>query len=240
MPRRPRLVVPDIPVHIVQRGNDRMACFRQDGDYLVYLALLRQACQKFRCLVHAYCLMTNHVHLLVTPATPRGCADLMHRVANRYAHYFNGRHQRTGTLWDGRYRSCLVESGEYLLACYRYIELNPVRAGLVPHAAAYPWSSHAANTGKRADPLVSPHGELERIGRNHYARLVDEAIGPELLRDIRQATNAGFALASDSFRASIAALTGRRAGPAKSGRPSRQPAEKSEPGSDLFSGGGVS
>jgi putative transposase len=110
MPRQLRLVVPDMPLHIIQRGNDRMACFRQEADYRVYLALLQQASEKFACAVHAYCLMTNHIHLLMTPSTSVACAALMHGLAHRYAYYFNRKHQRSGTMWDGRYRSCLVES----------------------------------------------------------------------------------------------------------------------------------
>lgn len=107
MPRQQRLVVPEVPLHIIQRGNDRMACFRQDRDYLVYLALLQKASENFGCAVHAYCLMTNHIHLLLTPGSSDACAALMHGLAHRYAQYFNREHKRTGTLWDGRYRSCI-------------------------------------------------------------------------------------------------------------------------------------
>ncbi len=243
MPRQPRLVLPDMPVHIVQRGNDRMACFRQEGDYLVYLSLLRQASQKFGCAIHAYCLMTNHIHLLVTPTASEACAALMHGLAHRYAHYFNRRHQRTGTLWEGRFRSCLVESSSYVLACYRYIELNPVRAGIVSYPEGYRWSSYAANSGARIDPLVSPHAEFAALGHSAYTRLTTEVLKPELLDQIREATNGGYALVTESFKATLAVIAGRRIGPGRAGRPAKPVSdkkEKSEPDPDLFSGGGVS
>jgi putative transposase len=232
-----------MPLHIIQRGNDRMACSRQEGDYLVYLALLRQASEKFACAVHAYCLMTNHIHLLVTPGSSDGCAALMHGLAHRYAHYFNRKHQRTGTLWDGRYRSCLVESSSYVLACYRYIELNPVRAGMVSHPQAYQWSSYAANSGARTDQLLSPHAEFAAIGSAAYVSLIKEAVEPALLVQIREATNGGYPLATEPFKSELGAVTGRRIGPGRAGRPVKAAAErksKSEPDPDLFSGGGVS
>jgi putative transposase len=210
MPRQPRLVVPDVPLHIIQRGNDRMACFRQERDYLVYLALLLQVSEKFECTVHTYCLMTNHVHLLLTPGSPDGCSRLMHTLAHRYAQYFNREHKRTGTLWDGRYRSCLVQSSSYVLACYRYIELNPVRAGMVSHPNAYPWSSHAANSGVRTDPLVSPHPEFIALAPGAYFDLIATAVEPALLLQIRDATNSGYPLATASFKSALGTITGRK------------------------------
>jgi putative transposase len=167
MPRQPRLILSDLPIHVIQRGNNRLTCFQGETDYLV-VALLLHGSRKFACAMHAYCLMSNHVHLLMTPSTPEGCGAFMHAVSQRYAHYYNRRYQRTGTLWEGRFRSCVVESSRYLLACYRYIELNPVRAGLVSEARKYRWSSHLANMSACTDPLVTAHAEFLALDRATY------------------------------------------------------------------------
>jgi putative transposase len=236
MPRKPRLIVPEWPVHIIQRGNDRMTCFREEGDYLVYLALLRQISKKTGCEVHAYCLMSNHIHLLVTPQGPDACSGLMKELAQRYSYYFNHKHRRTGPLWEGRFRSCVIESSRYAVACYRYIELNPVRAGIVSHPAAYPWSSYAVSSGSRRDPMVSPHPELSAIGASAYIRLVTDAVDPDFLREIREATNGGYPLGGRVIR-------GRAGRPRKSTADSQErksEERKSVSDTDLFSGGGVS
>ena len=170
MARHPRLVFPGVGLHINQRGNNRNACFRQDGDYLTYLTYLRHLSVKYGCEVHAYCLMTNHIHLLLTPTEADACAPLMRDLGSCYVRYYNRKHARSGTLWEGRFRSCMVESARYMLACYRYIELNPVRAGMVGHASAYPWSSYAANAGVRADPLVTPNNEYLALAADVAAR----------------------------------------------------------------------
>jgi REP element-mobilizing transposase RayT len=194
MPRQPRLVVPDLPVHIVHRGNNRMACFADRNDYLVYLSLMREAAKRFACVVHAYCLMGNHVHVLLTPAAAHSCALFMHRVAQRYAHYFNRRLNRTGTLWEGRFRSCVVESGSYVIACNRYIHM------------------------------------------------LNEALGEEMLREIRLATNGGYPLGSHTFKLGLNAPNGRRLIRARPGPAAKGGGDegRSEPVPDLFSGGGVS
>jgi putative transposase len=219
-----------------------MACFADQNDYLVYLSLMREAANKFGCAVHAYCLMGNHVHVLLTPAAAHSCALFMHRVAQRYAHYLNRRLNRTGTLWEGRFRSCVVESGSYVIACNRYIELNPVRAGLASHPAGYLWSSYSVNSGSGADPLVSSHAELLAIGTAAYIRMLDEALDEEMLREIREATNGGYPLGSHAFKLGLNAPSGRRLvrgrpGPAPKGDSEQA---RSEPVPDLFSGGGVS
>lgn len=240
MPRQPRLIVPDLAVHIVQRGNNRMTCFGQEGDYLVYLALLRQASVNFGCAIHAYCLMSNHIHLLLTPTKPDACTALMHALAQQYAQYFNRTHQRTGTLWEGRFRSCIVESARYVLACHRYIELNPVRAGIVPRPEDYAWSSYAANSGVRIDPIVSPHAEILALAPSAYTRLLMEAVDAEFLGEIREATNGGYPLGGEEFKST---LSGRKLIRGRSGRPPKADAdrkEKSVPDPDLFSGDGVS
>jgi putative transposase len=240
MPRQPRLVLPDVAVHVIQRGNDRQACFRQDSDYLLYLLHLRELSSRAGCAIHAYCLMTNHVHVLLTPRDADGCTVLMRDLGQRYVQYFNRRYGRTGTLWEGRYRSCLVESAQYVLACYRYIELNPVRAGLASHPLDYPWSSHAANVASRQDSLVSPHFEYLSLGsdsatrRIAYVGLFEDELETGFLSSIRDATNSGFPLVTDSFKSGLAARLGRRLEP---GRPGRQGKSGSDPD---FSEGGVS
>jgi putative transposase len=223
MPRSLRLILPGVAVHIVQRGNNRVACFRHDNDYLVYLAHLRQLSEKYECALHAYCLMTNHVHLLLTPAVAEACTGLMRDLGQRYVQYFNRRHERSGTLWEGRFRSCIAESARYVLGCYRYIELNPVRAGMVDHPTGYLWSSYAVNSGMRSDPLVTPHPGYIAIatetGSRHraYRRLFDERLDPALQQAIRDATNAGYPLASDVFKATVLAPRGWKVEPSKPG-----------------------
>src|SRR3989440_5617612 len=146
MPRAARIVVPEMAVHVIQRGNNHGRCFFSDVDYLAYLSYLRFFARRYQCSIHAYCLMTNHVHLLLTPHAADACALLMKYLSQCYVQRVNKRTGRSGTLWEGRFRSCLVASEHYVLACYRYIELNPVRAGMVSHPADYPWSSYAANS----------------------------------------------------------------------------------------------
>lgn len=215
MARVPRLVFPGVALHIIQRGNNRNACFLQDNDYLTYLGLLRQLSAKHECRLHAYCLMTNHVHLLVSPSRADACALLMRDLGRCYVLYFNRRHHRSGTLWEGRFRSCIAESGGYVMACYRYIELNPVRAGMVADPASYAWSSHATNVGLRPDPMVVPHCEFLALAnggsphatyRGLFAQFLDEGV----VRSIREATNGGYPLVSESFKASRLAPLGLR------------------------------
>src|SRR2546421_2354553 len=159
MPRPLRVVLPGVAVHVIQRGHDRAACFRSDRDYFLYLLHLREQARGLGCQVHAYCLMTNHVHLLLTPPSAPACTDLMRNLGQRYTQHFNRTYARTGTLWEGRYRSCVTQSARYVLACYRYIDLNPLRAGMVDHPRAYLWSSYAVNAEERQDPLIAPHAE---------------------------------------------------------------------------------
>lgn len=223
MPRPLRLVLPSVAVHVIQRGNNRVACFRQDSDYLVYLTHFQELTEKYECAVHAYCLMTNHVHLLLTPGAVRACASLMRDLGRRYVQYFNRRYERSGTLWEGRFRSCIAESSRYVIACYRYIESNPVRAGMVDHPLAYRWSSYAANSGTRGDPLVRPHAEYLALSAGGEARhaayrgLFEYAQEPYMVAAIRDATNGGYPLASDAFKASVLAPLGARTGRGKPG-----------------------
>jgi putative transposase len=234
MPRQSRLVLPGVAMHVIQRGNNRGACFHVRSDYLLYLLHLHELAKKFDCAVHAYCLMPNHVHLLLTPSSEGGCIALMRDLGQRYVQYFNRRHGRTGTLWEGRYRSSLVESARYVLACYRYIELNPVRAALVQRPDAYEWSSHRGNTGRHSDSLLSPHAEFAALGaaKGAYLALFEEALEPALLCEIRQATNAGYPLGSETFKSGVVAPLGHKLAPGKPGREARAPGDRSQSGSD--------
>jgi putative transposase len=157
MPRRPRLVVADVPLHIIQRGNNRNNCFFSNSDYLVYLDLLRRSAAAASCRVHAYVLMSNHIHILASPATQSAAGSMMKAIGERYVRYVNQSYGRSGTLWEGRYHSCLVQDETYLLVCHRYIELNPVRAGMVTTPSLYEWSSHRCNAYGNADAIITPH-----------------------------------------------------------------------------------
>ena len=147
MPRKSRMYLPTIPCHVVSRGNNRDACFYADEDYLFYLECLGDACDKYAVALHAYVLMTNHVHLLLTPRDELGISRVMQSVGRRYVQYINYTYRRSGTLWEGRHKASLIDADRYLLACYRYIELNPVRANMVVDPADYRWSSYRVNAG---------------------------------------------------------------------------------------------
>jgi putative transposase len=218
MARLPRFDLPGIPQHVVQRGNNRLPCFLDDADRQRYLQCLHQALVRFRCRLHAYVLMSNHVHLLLTPTEKGVVSRLMHTFSRNYVGLFNGRHGRTGTLWEGRYKACLVDSGRYFLACSRYIELNPVRAWMAGHPSEYPWSSYAANVGERVDPLLLPHPEYLALGKDlagrasAYRELFTDALPEELVSEIRSYLAQQKALGTDRFRAWVEARTGRFAG----------------------------
>lgn len=225
MPRQPRIDLAHIPQHIVQRGNDRQPCFFTEDDYKHYLINLREISLREGCRIHAYVLMTNHVHMLVTPASSGQIARLMQALGQRYVRYINDRYRHTGTLWEGRYKSCLVDSDDYLLRCYRYIELNPVRARMVAHPGDYRWSSYLCNGMDREDPLLHPHANYLALGATQaegcavYRTLVAEALSLDDLESIRRHLQSQYALGSDRFRSAIEAQLNRRVGPAKIGRP---------------------
>ena len=239
MPRRPRIHLPGVPIHLVQRGHNREACFFADEDFLAYREWLGDALKKTGCALHAYVLMTNHVHLLVSAERGESPGALMKALGQRYVQYFNRTYRRSGTLWEGRYRSCLTQAEDYLLACQRYIELNPVRAGMVAHPADYPWSSYRANAQGDEDALVTPHEIYLGLGVTQasrlaaYRELFRSELEPGLVEQIRQASNGNFALGSARFAEEIAAALGRRVTPGKSGRPRKLPEPES---GDLFRG----
>jgi putative transposase len=225
MPRLPRYAAPGQPQHVIQRGNNKVAVFCDSLDQGVFTRHLYEAMHEHRCRIHAYVFMTNHVHLLVTPAASDGISRMMQTVGRRYVRYFNTRHRRTGTLWEGRYRATLIDSDRYLLTCYRYIEENPVRARIVADPVEYRWSSHAANAFGALDALVSPHERYLALSTDLNARLqayrelFRRGIEANTLTMIRQAVNRQWALGSDDFRTRVSAMLNRRAAPLRPGRP---------------------
>ena len=223
MPRQPRFVIPGHPQHVIIRGNNRDPIFYADEDYLFYLEKLKQACNKHQCDVHAYVLMTNHVHILITPHTEHGIGKCIQMLGRYYVQYFNYTYHRTGTLWEGRYKATLVDTENYLLICYRYIELNPVRADMVEHPSEYPWSSYRANAMGKINPLVKPHDMYQRLGKNAeqrqsaYRALFRSHISEKTLDEIRANTNKSWVLGSSHFKERIAEQINRPVSPSHRG-----------------------
>jgi putative transposase len=225
MARPPRLELPGVPLHVIQRGNNRAACFFSDVDRRFYLKCLARSASRAGCSIHAYVLMPNHVHLLVTPSKAGSVGAMMQEIGRRYVRVINTLHGRTGTLWEGRFKSCLVDSETYLLVCHAYIELNPVRAGLAAQPASYPWSSHAHYTSAKSDRLITEHGLFLGFGADRSERQAAfrsqfvNAIDRKTLTRIRDATNSGSALGSADFLRAIEQRLGRPVRRAKRGRP---------------------
>ena len=197
MPHTSRLVLPGVPLHVIQRGNNRAAAFHSASDFQRYRETLYHASHRFRCAIHAYVLMTNHVHMLITPEDEAGPSRMMQLMGRKYVRYINTRIHRTGTLWEGRFRSALIDSERYFLACSRYIELNPVRAQMIPGADQYRWSSHRHNAFGEPDPLITPHALYCALdptpeGRQAaYRSLFQTPIEMSTLESIRRATQRG-------------------------------------------------
>ncbi|MBW0170657.1 MAG: transposase [Hydrogenophaga sp.] len=232
MARLPRLTVAGYPHHIIQRGNNRQDIVRSDADRECLLDLMAENARKHQVALNAYVLMHNHFHLLLTPETAQGVPLMMQAVGRRYVRYFNDLHGRTGTLWEGRYRSTLVQAERYLLACMVYMDLNPVRAGMVSEARQHPWSSHRHYIGQASDRRVTPPSVYWGLGNTPFAR---EAAYTELVHAgqsvaqqgaITDATLYGWALGDATFTAELQKRTPRRIAPAKPGRPVSRRAEK--------------
>ena len=225
MARQARLTVPAYPHHVIQRGNDRQLIFRDDSDRERLLSLLLEHAQRSKVAVHAYVLMDNHFHLLLTPETVEGVPQMMQSVGRSYVRYFNTRHARTGTLWEGRYRCSLIETEKYLLACMAYIDLNPVRAGMVSEPADFAWSSHRHLIGRTSDKLVTPHALFWSLGNTPFAReaayaqMVRAGIALQDQGDLTRSALTGWPLGSAGFISALAQNTQRRLLPAKAGRP---------------------
>ena len=216
MARLPRFVLAGHPQHVIIRGNNRDPIFYSDEDYHFYLDKLQDACVKHQCDIHAYVLMTNHVHLLITPHTVDGISKTMQMLGRYYVQYFNFTHQRTGTLWEGRYKASLVDSEAFALTCYRYIELNPVRAAMVQHPAEYAWSSYRCNALGQPNSLITPHYLYDALGgdaeqrQTNYQALFNAYIDSKTLDKVRESANKAWVLGSDYFKQKIANQLNRR------------------------------
>lgn len=225
MARLPRLTVPGYPHHIIQRGNNRQPIFSSSADYEMLLTVLDEHARKAGVAVHSYVLMSNHFHLLATPDTAVGIPEMMQSVGRRYVRYFNQSQARTGTLWEGRYRSTLIQAERYLLACMVYIDLNPVRAGIAEAAGDYPWSSYAHYVGRRNDRLVTPHPIYWELGNTPFAReaayatLVSAGISPAQQMAVTDSVLRGWALGEPDYVADLQKRTARRVTIARAGRP---------------------
>ena len=225
MARLPRLTLPGYPHHVIQRGNNRQPIFASKADYLMLLQLLSENAVKFGVALHAYVLMSNHFHLLATPDTAEGLPQMMQAVGRRYVRYFNDTQHRSGTLWEGRYKSTLIQTDRYLLACMAYIDLNPVRAGLVAQAADYPWSSHTHYTGQRIDKLITPHPLYWALGNTPFAReaayaeLVQSGISSVQQTALTDSALSGWALGEPDFVEDLQKRTERRVRKTSPGRP---------------------
>ena len=235
MARLPRLTVPGYPHHLIQRGNNRQAIFAVESDYDTLLSMLHESARKFEVDLHAYVLMTNHFHLLATPETLTGLPSLMQAVGRRYVRHFNQTQGRTGTLWEGRYRSTLIQADRYLLACMVYMDLNPVRAGIVPSPTDYPWSSHRHCIGLRDDKLVTPHpldwtlGNTPFAREAAYAQLVAAGIGRQQQEALTNSALRGWALGETDYVAELQRRTARRVSKGKAGRPIQSRTDVNKP-----------
>ena len=227
MARLPRFFIPDQPQHIIQRENNREPIFADRKDFLFCLDCLRELAGRYGLLIHAYVLMTNHMHLLATPEREESIPKVMQSLGRKYVQYFNYTYQRTGTLWEGRYKATLIDTERYLLTCYRYIELNPVRARMHNHPAEYPWSSFRHNAMGEPDELVNCHPIYFELGDNseerqsNYRALFEADILEQELTEIREATNKAWVLGSSHFKEKVQALTDRRVEKLSRGRPRR-------------------
>jgi putative transposase len=225
MARLPRLTLANQPHHVIQRGNNRQPIFADRADYQYLLDLLEESAKKFEVAVHAYVLMSNHLHLLVTPQSEEGLPKMMQAVGRSYVRYFNDAQGRSGTLWEGRYKSTLIQTERYLLACMAYIDLNPVRAGLVVAPQDYSWSSHLHYLGARSDRLITPHSLYWELGNTPFAReaayaeLVQRGVSQVQQAALTEATLRGWALGEPDFVADLQKRTMRRVAKASAGRP---------------------
>jgi len=216
MARMPRIVLPGQPMHIVQRGNNRQATFFANEDYLVYLDAVIKAVEKYQVDVHAYVLMTNHVHLLLTPHDDTGLSRFMQSIGRRYVRYVNGVYKRSGTLWEGRYKSAIIDTDDYLLKCYRYVEMNPVRAGMTERPDEYKWSSFHRNALGKKDDVVKMHDKYEELGgtdksrQEAYLALFNNHLSVDDIKTIRSGTVKDNVIGNDRFSEEIAQMLKRR------------------------------
>ena len=225
MPRKPRFNLVGVPQHVIQRGNNREPCFFSRQDYQRYLGDLHEAAKKYTYRIHAYVLMTNHVHLLVTPMVAYGISEIMQALGRRYVRYVNKTYKRTGTLWEGRYKASLVDDGSYLLTCMRYIELNPVRAGMIKHPGEYQWSSYLSNAQGAVESLIDAHpvylrlADATELRQTAYRALFNNQLDTETVNRIRETLNQELVMGRPDFIQKIEQITQRQTRRGTPGRP---------------------
>lgn len=225
MARKPRFTLPGVPQHVIQRGHNREPCFYTQEDFHRYRRDLRDAAEKNVAVIHGYVFMTNHIHLLVTPGHEHSVTHMMQDLGRKYVRYINHTYDRSGTLWEGRFKASLVDSEAYLLTCMRYIEMNPVRAGMVSHPGEYAWSSYAANARGEEDDLIDPHPLYKELGKNvlqrqiSYRELFRGHIEDATIHDIRAALNKELVLGRENFKDKVETMIKRQTRPGKPGRP---------------------
>ncbi|MDA1107068.1 MAG: transposase [Proteobacteria bacterium] len=228
MPRKPRFYLPGIPVHVVQRGHNREPVFYEESDYRAYLGWLQEAATRYHCAIHAYVLMTNHVHILATPGDRDGISRMMQYVGRRYVPYVNHQYGTSGTLWEGRYKASMVQEEDYLLTCMRYIELNPVRANMVAHPRDYRWSSYRTNGEGREEKLVTPHELYLSLAKTAvqrkeaYRALFKAHVDQSEMNEIRAAWQTGTPLGNDYFKHKVEGKLKMRVGQSRRGRPAKR------------------
>lgn len=225
MPRKSRFYLPDVPAHIVQRGNARQAVFFDLADRATYLDCLQEGTDRYGCILHAYVLMTNHVHLLLTPSSADSISRTIQHVGRTYVSHINRKYRRSGTLWEGRHKGALIHSEQYALACYRYIEMNPVRAGMVTNPSEYRWSSYRANAFGESTDWIRPIAEYMALGMNPeerqaaYRELFRLQLGANVLDEIRNCTQSGTPMGNRTFQDHVQTMLGRFVGHSRRGRP---------------------
>ena len=225
MARLPRLVIPGQPHHVMQHGNDSQLVFRDTDDYRMFLDWLREAARQFKVAIHAYALLPNRLHLLLTPSDRDGLARMMQWIGRQYVPYFNRKYGRTGTLWQGRFKTVLMQADHYFIMCSRYIELSPVAAGLASAPVEYPWSSYAHHVGLKPDPLVSDHALYWALGNTPFEReaiykaATEQALSHQETMLLDTIVTKGGVLGSEEFKAGLERVANRRVRAAKRGRP---------------------
>lgn len=225
MPRKPRFYLPDVPAHVMQRGHNRSAVFFDNEDYLEYLRIVKVMAEKYQCLIHAYVLMTNHVHLLVTPLSQNSISLFFQGLGRQYVTYINKTYGLSGSLWEGRHKGNIIDTDVYFLACMRYIELNPVRANMCLDPGEYRWSSYAANALGEPNSILSPHAEYCRLGKNcalqqeRYHALFKEILDVKVISDLRKGVQSGTPVGETDFTRKIEQLLNCKTGYIVRGRP---------------------
>ena len=227
MPRKPRFFLPNIPIHAIVRGNDRNNIFKEDADKATYLEIAKEASSAYDVAIHAYVLMDNHVHWLISCAVAENLSKFMQYLGRKYVPYFNHKYEKTGTLWEGRYKASLIDSDEYLFRCCQYIELNPVRAGMVSRPEHYVWSSYRANALGEMNPVVTPHPLYVALGDDQqrasvYRQMFPVKLDDMLLDDVRNAVQTGTPLGGQRFKQKIEKALGTKVGYSRRGRPPKR------------------